>query len=97
MYTRLSAYQLAVLHGIYPKPHKSDDGKPVDKCDDGKPVVWVYAARIFESGRRLSEDIALFRCRCGRYGFITRSKIEDIIDPHCTMRPWVKEQRDKDR
>jgi hypothetical protein len=85
MYTRLSAYQLAILHGIYPEPHPP--------CNGIAPTAWVYGGSIFEWGEQGSEDIALFHCWCGKYGFVSRSKIEDIIDPKCTMRPWVKEQR----
>lgn len=80
MYTRLSAYKLAVLHRIYPKPHKHAGSRP---------VVWVRGMPTFFS----NEDTAIFWCWCGRYGFVSRSKIEDIIDPKCTMRPWVKEQK----
>jgi hypothetical protein len=80
MYTRLSAHKLAVLHGIYPKPHKHEGGKP---------VVWVRGMPSFFR----SEDIAIFWCWCGKYGFVSRSKIEDMLDPKCTMRPWVKDQK----
>lgn len=82
-YTRLSAYQLAVLHGIYPKPHP---------CRDSGIPVWVGGGPILFGS---TDDVAIFYCRCGVYGFVTRSKIEDILDPKCTMRPWVKEQRDQ--
>lgn len=95
MYTRLSARRLAVLHGQYPRPHPHPDGSP---------VVWIRGRSVFlnEEGEAEtaehssgSDDLAIFWCWCGRAGFIARSKIEEILDPACTMRPWVKEQRNR--